>query len=62
MPGGRSNILSLQSVPVKHCPDAWGLVVNAVESLGDARRTMTVVYSGDTRCGPESGLAGSINS
>ena len=52
-----SGIESIQSVPVYHCPDAWALLVHAVESPecgssqagATCRRSMGLVYSGDTR-------------
>jgi ribonuclease BN (tRNA processing enzyme) len=40
----------LHSVPVEHCPDAWGLVLTVAD--GPLGPPLTVVYSGDTRpCG-----------
>eukprot|EP01052_Picozoa_sp_SAG31_P028684 SAG31_NODE_2790_length_5089_cov_1.785772_1_plen_690_part_00 len=37
-------IRGFHSVPVDHCPDAWGLVLHF-----DGIQSMTLVYSGDTR-------------
>ncbi|PIA44311.1 hypothetical protein AQUCO_01700130v1 [Aquilegia coerulea] len=51
-----ANLDSLVSIPVLHCPNAFGLVVKAAERINSIGKTIPgwkLVYSGDTRPCPE---------